>query len=711
MKEFDANEYNANGVDMSIREEAVSLSGVNPWLENDSSPRGCMFLTQFSQEVTLDRPEVKIYQTGIEKQLVDNTFKVLVEDDIVVKAVITDGVGGDINELPMITIIGASIATGELDIYEIPYYFSLHQYFGFRYKRTKVLEEIYVGKTLLKGTVLAETPGVVDNSYCYGVNANIALITDPAGGQDGVIISDYLAEKLQYKIYVKGSLEWGADSYPLNMYGTIDNYKAFPEYGESIGPDQVFGVIREYDKDVGPALASKRDTMEFDPIFDKAYYVRPTKKLRCKDDIILNNKVVSLNIIHSPNSKKEPLYNNEQTERIMKQNKKYTQTIVNTYESLTKNGKISKIVSPRFQRKLTDAYTILPDDEKIVYKFRNDKVDLYRAEFVIEYTIQPGIGAKLSDSHGAKGIIVDVRKRSTMPRDMYGNYADIIMDPTSIPSRMNSGRTYESYFNASSRNTRRMLLDNLVGSRREGDFILLNDHSDAVENATEEKLFETYNMLLEFLKIVATEQYDYYYKYRKDINSVKAILSEISSKELYLYYKVSSKKRSPLFVNDLEQTKFKVPREPIYINGKKTRSSITIGTIYCMLLNKTADGYLASASANINHYGMPVRVNSSLKTGMPYINNPTKIIGETECRMVRNNSKSPILAAELKDRASSITTHKEIYYNVLKADKPTNIDVAVSRDKFPYGEDNSLMLIKDIFNTTGANFEYVEGVD
>ena len=700
-----------NGPDMSIREEAVSLSAVNPWLENDSSPRGCMFLTQFSQAVTLDHPEVKIYQTGIESQLVDNTYKVLVEDDIVIKSVITDGIGNDIHELPMITIIGASIATGELDIYEIPYYFSLHQYFGFRYKRTQILEEIYVGKTLLKGTVLAETPGVVDNSYCYGVNANIALITDPAGGQDGVIISDYLAEKLQYKLYIKGSLEWGADSYPLNMYGTIDNYKAFPEYGESIGPDQVFGVIREYDKDIGPALASKRDTMEFDPIFDKAYYVRPTKKLKSKNDTIINNKVVSLNIIHSPNSKKEPLYNTEQTERIMKQNKRYTQTLVNTYESLTSNGQISKIVSPRFQRKLVEAYTLLPDDEKIVYKFRNDKVDLYRAEFVVEYTVQTGVGGKLSDSHGAKGIIVDVRPRHKMPRDKYGNYADIIMDPTSIPSRMNAGRIYESYFNASSRNTRRILLDNLVGSYTDGDFTLLNDYENAIENATDEKLLETYDMLLEFLSVIDTEQYPAYLEARKDMDKVNEIMLEIAEKELYLYYKVSSKKKSARFVRDLEKTKFKVPREPIFIDGEKTKAGITIGTIYCMLLNKTADGYLASASANINHYGIPVRVNNATKTGMPYINNPTKIIGETECRMYRNNSKSPILAAELKDRASSVTTHKEIYGNTLRAEKPTNIDVIVDREKFPYGTDNSLILIKDIFNSTGINFKYVKGVE
>ena len=394
-----------NEVDMSIREEFLSLSALNPFLEHDSSPRGCMFLTQLSQTAVLDKGEPRIIQTGLEQQLVDNTFKIVVEEDMVVKAIITsNGETENLDEVPLITIIGENIRTKEIDCYDIPYYFSLHQYFGFRYIRQEILTNIYAGMVLEEGTILAETPGVVDDSYCYGVNANIALITDPAGGQDGIIISDRIAEKLQYKIYVKGSMEWGADSFPLNLYGDKDTYKAFPEVGESIGKDQVFGAIRDYDKDIGPALTSKIDTLDFNPVFDKAFYVKPTKELKNENDTILNNKVVDLRIYHSPNSKKEPLYNNEQTQKILRGNKQYMHALVKAYENTSKDKFEDKFkdrtTTPRLQRKLVEAYTLLPDDEKIVYKYRNDKVDLYRAEFVIEYTVIPGIGSKLSDAHG-----------------------------------------------------------------------------------------------------------------------------------------------------------------------------------------------------------------------------------------------------------------------------------------------------------------------
>ena len=45
----------------------------------------------------------------------------------------------------------------------------------------------------------------------------------------------------------------------------------------------------------------------------------------------------------------------------------------------------------------------------------------------------------------AKGVIVDIRDKKHMPMDKYGNYADIIMDPTSIPGRMNAGRVFWSF--------------------------------------------------------------------------------------------------------------------------------------------------------------------------------------------------------------------------------------------------------------------------
>ena len=60
----------------------------------------------------------------------------------------------------------------------------------------------------------------------------------------------------------------------------------------------------------------------------------------------------------------------------------------------------------------------------------------------------------------------------------------------------------------------------------------------------------------------------------------------------------------------------------------------------------------------------------------------------------------------MKDRANSITTHEEIYKNILLADKPTNIDEVIDRNKFNFGGDESLKLIDRILNAGGIELSY-----
>lgn len=687
-----ANEYNTKNVDMSIKEQYMSLSALNPWIKHNSAPRGYMNMMQLAQIAVLLKPEPRLTLCGLEHQLADNTFKIVVTDTIIVRNIVVSDIDLPLEDSSLITIIGEVIETGRIDVYEIPIYFSMHQYFGFRYVRNmELIQSLVKGAQLLEGTVLAESPGVVDGLYSYGINTPTLLATDPATGQDGAIISKSLAKKMRYNIYISGSFEYGADKWPQNIYGTIDKYKGFPEVGESVNEEGIFAVVRDFDKDVTPGIMSKKDTMEWNPIFDRVYFVKPKDELRDENDSIVNNKVVSLRIVNSKKSKREPLFNNEQASRVANKNLDYYKGIISSYEKIARKD---KIVSPELQRLVVEAYNLVnPEKEKIVYKFKNDPIDLYRVEYVIEYTVEPGIGSKVSDAHGAKGIIVDVRDDDKMPYDQYGNRVELIMDPTSIPSRMNSGRSYESYFGAASRNAKRVILGEL---------------GKPIDELPDSEINRGYDLYLRYIKHFGTEQYDEH----KDLpfEAKFEILKDIEENELYQFYKLSTKKPAHEIVNDLEKDDlFFVPREPIYIDGKLTVNPITVGNLYLMLLSKTADGYLASASANLNHYGIPVRVNNSVKTGLPYINNPTKVTSETEGRAWRSYSKSPILALEYKHRASCTNTHSAIYHKVLTSKNPTNIDVAVDRNKVPYGDDSALKLLKGIINPIGIDFRYVRG--
>ena len=61
-----------------------------------------------------------------------------------------------------------------------------------------------------------------------------------------------------------------------------------------------------------------------------------------------------------------------------------------------------------------------------------------------------------------KGVIIDVWDDHLMPFNEYGR-ADIIMDPSSIPSRMNVGRLYEQYYNAISRHVKYRVTQAVAG--------------------------------------------------------------------------------------------------------------------------------------------------------------------------------------------------------------------------------------------------------
>ena len=67
--------------------------------------------------------------------------------------------------------------------------------------------------------------------------------------------------------------------------------------------------------------------------------------------------------------------------------------------------------------------------------------------------------------------------------------------------------------------------------------------------------------------------------------------------------------------------------------------------------------------------------------------------------------------AEIKDRANSVPTFKEIYNNILNADQPTNVEHIVDRAKVPYGSDSAIKLIRSIFKSIGMDMVYVKGHD
>jgi len=79
------------------------------------------------------------------------------------------------------------------------------------------------------------------------------------------------------------------------------------------------------------------------------------------------------------------------------------------------------------------------------FKIRGITIKGIMIKFKIEQELKIGLGDKLCNRFGNKGIISLVEKSENMPRTPYGDPVDIILNPLGVIGRMNIGQMYEIY--------------------------------------------------------------------------------------------------------------------------------------------------------------------------------------------------------------------------------------------------------------------------
>lgn len=690
-------------VELPVIEELVGLHSINPFIRELSSSRSYMSSSHLSQSLTPIFGNEKIIQTGLEKQFAENTFSKKVEEDVKVLKVIKryEGVSSDtVDKLTEYLVITESLETGEIDYVSIPNHFKLHQYFGFKYKISDTLKNLRSNDILYKDTILADSYSVgKNNGYRFGVNANLCLMNIPETAEDGVIISESLSEKLSYRTFETRNIEFGNNSFPLNIYGDENNYKPFPEIGEYVGPDSVLCVLREYNERLVGSLTSVNDVRDFNPMFDKAYYVNgPGHKMNILGKEFETGIIVDVKVYSNPKYKKNTYSGvSGYVEKYANALKKYHKDILEAYENIKKEhfmryGDNELKISNKFHRLIVDSLALVsPESSKINYNNRNDIIDLFRVEFTVQYTHKLNICNKISDLHGSKGVIVQIRPDNEMPYiEANGGriYADVVMDPSAVTSRMNPGRIYEQYFNAMSRKTQYEIKK------------YLGKHPS---ECSDDKINGAFSILLGLLEILNTEQFKEYNEL-KDINLKREIITECVDEEVFILYRVSSSKRPYQVVLDSKGTIYEpeINNAHMIVNGKEviTKDKVLIAPNYTIVLAKTGETFLSVSSAKVNHFGIPVGMTTSNKYNLPYRCNSTKIVSETEGRLYTAYT-GPKFTSELLDRASNSRTHKLVYKAILEAEYPTNIDVCVDRNKHETGNIAAMDVIENLFNSAG----------
>jgi hypothetical protein len=269
---------------------------------------------------------------------------------------------------------------------------------------------------------------------------------------------------------------------------------------------------------------------------------------------------------------------------------------------------------------------------------------------------------------------------------------------------MNVSRLYYQYFTAAARDTRLKFID------------ILKQAGDIPKHATIEWLQcmdmkvinAAYGYLLGFYKIVSDRQYEFF---SNDVTNEEKLqhICDIINSHIYIYFPVENDYNIVDKVVGVEE-KYKPVYGPVRyksVDGRiiTTKKNVRIAPVYVMLLNKIVDDCSAVASCRLHHFGIPSNVTKSEKYTSQVRPSPVRTEGETERRIYASYC-GPKAVAEMANRNNSPLAHKHIYWKILDAPQPTNIDKVIDRTQIPYGNHKALQLVRHITNTAGFDIVY-----
>lgn len=668
-----------------LRLDVLASGGVQPFPAHISASREQMVGGHLSQALVIKGATTRRCLTGIEREFGKYTFSVAMPCDGEILRVIqkyprTMGRNA-IKENPLYTIIYMDMQTKEVGVLDLPQFHCKHQHFGFRYKFKPAANRLQPGATIGKGTILADSPSVDDlGNYRMGIETNVAFMSVPGIIEDGVIVSEDYVERLMSKGFDSRVASWGEHYYPLNLYGTDEEYKPFPDIGDRIREDGLLFALRRYDDLLGPIEMTPAALRKVDHIFDRCTWADP------------GSLVVDIDVRHDNRSNPPPTPTgmDVQTQRYYRQQAQYFQSLLEEYNTLKRKYKEKLSITPQFHALLVQAQAYCPDPAKnrVPQMYQLQPLDDWRVEVTFETDVKPTVGFKLTGFHGDKGVICDVWKTEDMPIDAEGNRADCIMDGDSTIKRMNLSRLYEQYINGTSRHVTNMVKQ------------IMQDRSEvSVEKA--------WNYLVRYYEIcsprmhalITGPSYDQSHRHH-----VEAVMKD----GVYLWMPTDNPKPTPEIIKELRE-EYPIHMGPVTYRGRSgnmvtTVNNVLIASIYVMLLEKTSTyDWSGVASAKLQSFGIPARLTRFDKYSMPGRPQPVRISGESEVRLFAATIGGEA-TADMLDQSNNPITHKHIVGEILRAEKPSAILSVVDRTKVPVGGGRNLLYVNHALECAGVEF-------
>ena len=389
-----------------------------PFAASNSGSRKLMFGTQLEHRLPLLHPDVAYIQTGYEKQFGEYSSSfVQAEENMTVIGVVPKFSWTPKHHYFVFAI---SEETKTIHVFERKEYKHITENYGYLFNNEK-LDSMIPGTIVQKGDVIQKSMAFDEfNNRMDGRNLLTLYSACEETMEDAIIISESASKKLASPLVKKVNIIINDNDIPLNLYGTISDYKIFPDIGEESKNSILCGMRRE-----------KKE----ESLFSQSY--ARLRELSISDErYTVSGRVVDVDIYcNAPERLSEFVYNT--------QLKKY-------YDD---KQRMSKEVVDAVQPYIAQGYKMEYDLQKLYSKCKgslNGKQYFSERAFsnvVLEVTLIEEInvlrGDKMSNRYGGKGITSRVKPDCMMPRTRTGEVIDVILNMCGVYGRENAGQLFE----------------------------------------------------------------------------------------------------------------------------------------------------------------------------------------------------------------------------------------------------------------------------
>jgi hypothetical protein len=432
-----------------------------------SGSRLIMSTAFFTQRIIPKNPELAYIYTGY-----DNAFGEYA--DSLIKSNDTLRVIDVIFKFPnmprhIYLYIVQNVLTNVYDVIEVSHYNKFSETHGYIKPQTNG-DTFLPGSIIPANTIIARAPSHDEyGNYRQGINAKIAYVSHAEVEEDGFGVSDEFAKKTKIFQFDNPSIIVNKNTLLLNLYGDNCNYKGFPDIGEEI-KDGVLASIRQ---------------INYKYAANELTELSLNKPLDSDKIIPGSGRVVDIDVFINDEEELENNSNRIQLKQYFEISKLYHQQIVKSLGNIMKNK--SNIYSFKLKLLYERSRDFL--DTNTLFSVSNSVFEFALVNITTVDEVSLNEGYKLTDRFSSKGVICHIIPKENMPRDKWGNVADIIQSPPGIIGRANTGQLYEHEVNFCSFHIRRKIVDN-SSKGLEKQFAILFDYLEILnkEYANEIKL-------------------------------------------------------------------------------------------------------------------------------------------------------------------------------------------------------------------------------